>query len=87
MSISRRHDPRDVVTMPIPATAAAIVPSLPSILRTAFNSNRRSRAALSEDQFVPTLNGPKMIAWPDRAAGVRGELAQRAALQHFAFAN
>jgi hypothetical protein len=47
------------------------------------NANRRSRAALSEDQFVLTLTGPKMIAWPDRSAGVRGELAQRAALQHF----
>jgi hypothetical protein len=45
------------------------------------------RAALSEDQFVLTLTGPKMIAWPDRSAGVRGELAQRATLQHFALAN
>ena len=44
-------------------------------------------AALSEDQFVLTLTGPKMIAWPDRSAGVRGELAQRAALQHFALAS
>ncbi len=33
LCISRRHDPLDVMTVPIPATAAAIAPSLPAILR------------------------------------------------------
>jgi len=73
--------------MPIPADGCRNRPLVACNSETAFNANRRSRAALSEDQFVLTLTGPKMIAWPDRSAGVRGELAQRAALQHFALAN
>jgi hypothetical protein len=70
---SGRSEPLDDMTMPRPATAAAMAPSLPAM---------RARPSMRIDVVVPffwndqcgfeELTGPTMIACDDKSAGAFG---------------
>src|SRR6201986_2216692 len=68
-AISRRSEPLDDMTMPRPAMAAAMAPSLPAMRARPSTRIELVVPSFRKDQVGLELTGPTMMEWEDRSAG------------------